>query len=80
MLHKYKQNITFNVINIQIYTKKKNPWRNKKWVIFPWGGEFSIIVFWPPGHFSMLVNILSDTGSLLDTPGVWEPGSDTPQC
>ena len=26
------------------------------------GGQFSIIVFWPPGHFSTQVNILSDTG------------------
>ena len=25
MLYKYKQNITFNVINTQIHTKKKNP-------------------------------------------------------
>ena len=27
------------------------------------GGQFSIIVFWPPGHFSTRVNILSDTAS-----------------
>ena len=35
MLYKYKQNITFNVINTQIHTKKKNPWRNKGRVTFP---------------------------------------------
>ena len=58
MLHKYKQNITFN-----IYKKVKSMKKNG-WVIFPWG-QFSIIVFWPPGHFSTRVNILSDTGCIL---------------
>ena len=35
MLYKYKQIITFNVINTQIHTKKKNPRRNKGRVTFP---------------------------------------------
>ena len=30
---------------------------------FSMGDQFSIIVFWSPGHFSTRVNILSDTGT-----------------
>ena len=56
MLHKYIQNITFNVINTQIHTKKKNLWRNKQHL----SANFALMVFWPPSHFSTRVNILSD--------------------
>ena len=45
MLYKYKQNITFYVINTQIHTKKKNPGRNKGRVTFPYGGSIFYIVF-----------------------------------
>ena len=55
MLYKYKQNITFNVINTQIHKKVKS---TKKQGV----GHFSIIVFWTLGNFSTWVNILSDTG------------------
>ena len=49
MLHKYKQNITFNVINTQIYTKNINPWRNKGWVIFHREGSIVYYSILTPG-------------------------------
>ena len=52
MLHKYKQNITFNVINTQTHTKKKNPWINKGWVIFPQEG--SIFYLTPARHLDIV--------------------------
>ena len=46
MLYKYKQNITFNVINTQIHTKKKKSMKKQGAGHFSiGGGKFSIIVF-----------------------------------
>ena len=58
MLHKCKQNITFNT-----YKKEKSMKKNG-WVIFPReGGSIFYYSILPPRHFSTRVNILSDTGT-----------------
>ena len=44
MLHKYQQNITFNVINTQIHTKKIHA-ETRGGLFFHRGGKCSIIEF-----------------------------------
>jgi len=39
------------VINTQIHTNNKNPWRNKEWVIFPWGSIFYYSILTPGSLF-----------------------------
>ena len=86
MLHKYKQNVTFNVINTQIIYIKEKPMKKQGVGNFSIGGSiFYYSILNPaPGHFYTQVNILSDTdflGELLNQLG-WKwfcKGDSRPQ-